>query len=170
MRLLATMVAIVATAYAAPAFADWEWTQWGMTRAQAYEAAQGKANFASANEKQRRMYRRGFVPVQVPELVSESRTGGTDFVAYLLFDIDTAKLVCVDLLPKPGTIIGADVRKALTASYGEPIQEQRKELPGVVWTTTTWVSARDTIELQLGGLGAKLKYCQRNKDTVAELH
>lgn len=169
MRYLMAIAAVILAAWAQPAFADWEWTRWGMTRLQAFEAGQGKASYASASEKQRRMYRRSFIPVQVPELVSDTRTGDTDFQAYLLFDVTTSKLVCVDLLPKPGTAINPDIRKTLIGLYGTPAQEQRKELPGVVWTTTTWVSERDTIELQTGGLGAKLKYCERPKDAVAEL-
>ncbi|MGE5478095.1 MAG: hypothetical protein ACM3Q1_15665 [Bacteroidales bacterium] len=169
MRILTAMVATILAAVASPAFADWEWTQWGMTRLQAYDAAQGKAAYASAADKQRRMYRRSFIPVQVPELVSESRVNGTDVQAYLLFDINTAKLACVDLIPKPGSSWAPDIRKQLVAAYGAPLNESRKELPGVVWTTTTWVTERDIVELQLGGLGAKLKYCERTKDAVAEL-
>lgn len=169
MRILLAMVATMLAAYTSPALADWEWTQWGMTRFQALEASQGKATYASASDKQRRMYRRSFIPVQVPELVVETRIGDTDFQAYLLFDVTSAKLACVDLIPKPGTTVNPDIRKALTSSYGAPVQEQRKQLPGVEWTTTTWVTERDTIELQLGGLGSKLKYCERAKETVAEL-
>lgn len=169
MRWSKALLALMVTAYAHPAAADWQWTQWGMTRGQALAASDGKAAFATAAEKQRRMYRRGFTPVQVPELVIDTHAAGTDFMAYLLFDTTTAKLVCVDMIPKPGSALTPALRHSLIAAHGTPVQEVRKELPGVEWTTTTWVSERDTIELQQGGLGTKLKYCERSKETVATL-
>lgn len=169
MRALLTTAAVAMVALTQPALADWEWTRWGMTRFQAFEAAQGKASYASTNDKQRRMYRRGFVPVQVPELVMETRSFGADAQAYLLFDVTSAKLVCVDLIPKQGSAFTPDIRNALTSAYGAPVQEQTKKLPGVEWTTTTWMGEHDTVELQLGGLGSKLKYCERAKEAVAEL-
>lgn len=167
MRWSKALLALMVMAYAQPAAADWQWTQWGMSRSQALLASEGKAAFATQQEKQRRMYRRGFTPVQVPELVIDAQAGGTDFQAYLLFDITSAKLACVDMIPKPGSAVTPALRQSLTAAYGAPVQEVRKELPGVEWTTTTWVGERDTIELQQGGLGTKLKYCERSKETVA---
>lgn len=169
MRALLIMAASAMVALSTPALADWEWSRWGMTRFQAFEAAQGKAAYTNASDKQRRMYRRSFVPVQVPELVMETRSFGADAQAFLLFDVTSSKLVCVDLIPKPGSAFSADIRKALSATYGTPVQEQSKKLPGVEWTTTTWVNENDTVELQLGGLGNKLKYCERAKEAVAEL-
>lgn len=145
-----------------PARADWEWTQWGMTPVQALSASHGKAMSATPAEKKRRTYRKGFVPIRVPELVADHHVGDTQLVAYLLFDIDTAKLVCVDLLPKPGQALPATLRATLARAYGQPEQEQRQELPGLTWTTTTWVHGDDRIELQQGGLGAKLQYCKRD--------
>lgn len=167
MRWSKALLALIVTAYAQPAAADWQWTRWGMTRVQTLAASDGKAAFATSAEKQRRMYRRGFTPVQVPELVIDAPAAGTDFSAYLLFDTTTAKLVCVDMVPKPGSAITPALRQSLTAAHGEPVKEVRKELPGVEWTTTTWQSERDTIELQQGGLGTKLKYCERSKEAVA---
>lgn len=170
MRTLLAMAACMVATYAPPAFADWEWTRWGMSRTQAWEASDGRAVQPSPSEKQRRMYRRSFIPVQVPELVADNRFAGIEFQAYLLFDVSTAKLTCVDLIPKPGYVAVPFLRETLVSAHGQPVSEQRKELPGVVWTTSTWVTERDTIELQLGGLGAKLKFCERaNKDAVAEL-
>lgn len=150
-------------ACAPSAHADWEWTHWGMTSSQALSASQGKAVFATATERQRRMYRRGFTPIQVPHLVAEHRAGDVDFLAYLLFDTTSAKLVCVDMVPKPGAALNPSVKNALTDTYGAPAQEETKQLPGIQWTVTTWVGDKDVIELQQGGLGAKLKYCQRDK-------
>lgn len=167
MRFSLALLTMALLICAQPAAADWEWTRWGMTRGQALSASQGKASFASSTEKQRRMYRRGYLPIQVPELVADSKADGGDFLAYLLFDVNSSKLVCVDMIPKPGAALPASLRTSLSASYGAPVQEVRKELPGVEWTTTTWVSDRDTIELQQGGLGTKLKFCERSNETVA---
>lgn len=167
MRGSKALLALMVMAYAQPAAADWQWTRWGMTRGEALSASQGKAAFATAQEKQRRMYRRGFTPIQVPELVIDAQAGGSEFQAYLLFDTTSAKLTCVDLIPKPGVAVSQTLRQGLVQTYGTPVQEVRKELPGVEWTTTTWVAEHDTIELQQGGLGTKLKYCERNRETVA---
>lgn len=167
MRWFKALLALMAMAYAQPAAADWQWTHWGMTRGEALSASQGKAAFATTAEKQRRMYRRGFTPIQIPELVIDSQAAGTEFQAYLLFDTTSAKLVCVDMIAKPGTPVTPALRQSLTAALGAPVQDVRKELPGVEWTITTWVADHDTIELQQGGLGTKLKYCERSKETVA---
>lgn len=144
-----------------PAHADWEWTRWGMTPVQAMSASQGKALSATSDEKKRRTYRKGFVPIRVPQLVADHHVQGAELVAYLLFDIDSAKLVCVDLLPKAGNTLPGDLKASLTKAYGKPAGEEEKELPGLHWTTTTWIAGSDRIELQQGGLGSKLQYCQR---------
>lgn len=167
MRCFLALLSLFLLACAQPAAADWEWTRWGMTPGQALSASQGKASFATNGEKQRRMYRRGFTPVQIPELVADTRTGGSDFLAYLLFDTASTRLVCVDMIPKAGTALPLTLRSSLEQAHGAPAHEVRKELPGVQWTTTTWANGRDIIELQQGGLGTKLKICERSKETVA---
>lgn len=138
-----------------------------MSPDQALTASQGKAVSATAAEKQRRAYRKGFVPVRVPHLVADHQLHDTGFQAYLLFDVETAKLVCVDLLPKPGEAMTGALRTTLKNRYGTPAQEERKQLPGVEWSTTVWLNGPDRIELQQGGLGAKLQYCQRDQGQVA---
>ena len=165
-RILAPIVTILLMA-GGQARADWEWTQWGMSPGQALAASQGKAVSATAEEKQRRTYRRGFAPIRVPQLVAEHRVAGADLQAYLLFDVSTARLVCVDLLPKAGTALPSDLHASLVGSLGAPVLEKRQQLPGIEWTTTTWTTDTDKVELQQGGLGAKLQYCQRDQGVVA---
>jgi len=166
LRILSIISAVLLIS-SAPAHADWEWTRWGMSPGQVLAASQGTAVSATAEEKHRRTYRRGFIPIRVPQLVVQHRLNGVDVLAYFLFDVDTARLVCVDLIPKAGEVLPADLRASLVSTLGAPVQEKRQQLPGLAWTTTTWTTDSDKIELQQGSLGAKLQYCQRDQGQVA---
>lgn len=172
-RILALLVTILLMGIE-QAHAGWEWAQWGMTPDQAQAASGGKAVTATTAEKQRRTYRKNFVPIRIPELVAGHQMAGSDFQAYLLFDVNSTRLVCVDLVTKtaPGQSLASvptnpALKPALTASYGKPADEKRQQLPGVEWTTTTWITDNETVELQQGGLGTKIQYCQRDQGQVA---
>ncbi|HLO77156.1 MAG TPA: hypothetical protein VK196_11945 [Magnetospirillum sp.] len=132
-----------------------------MTTEQALIASQGAAVRPSDRERHRRTYRRAFIPLRTPNLVVEHHLAGATFQAYLLFDAETRKLTCVDLIPKPGVPLTGALRVSLTETLGQPSQSRREQLPGLEWTVTTWITDHDTIVLQQGGLGAKLQYCER---------
>lgn len=172
-RILALLVTILLMGIE-QAHAGWEWTRWGMTPDQVQAASGGKAVTATTAEKQRRTYRKNFIPIRIPELVAGHHLAGSDFQAYLLFDVNTARLVCVDLVARtaPGQSLASippnpALKQSLSASYGQPVDERQQKLPGVEWTTTTWATDTDTVELQQGGLGTKIQYCQRDQGQMA---
>lgn len=158
----ASTALLIAVLGSQTARADWAWTRWGMNTSEVLLASGGAADFTNDEERKRRMYRRGFTAIRVPELVADHRLGGEMFNAYLLFEPASARLVCVDLIPKNGGAAPA-LKAALVAAYGSPQHEKREQLPGIEWTTTNWSTDRDTIELQQGGVGTKLQFCQHGK-------
>lgn len=158
----ATLLALTFATAALPgaARADWEWTRWGMTPREVVAASHGQVMPVPEKEQLRHTYRKGLAAGKIPELMTRSRMGDAEYVAYLLFDADSDRLVCVDLIPA-ATAHVAEQKKVLLTSLGSPNSETREKLPGLEWTTTIWTTPKEMVLLQEGRLGEKIQYCQR---------
>ena len=94
---------------AAKALADWQYTRWGMTRAQVIEASKGQAIAHAVKIRESwGIY---------PELVAPSRFAKHAFRAYFYFNGENDQLNAVRLVPV-GTVWCPDVAKALMTRYG----------------------------------------------------
>jgi hypothetical protein len=124
------------------AAADWQYTQWGMSKAQVVEASQGLAVDHLVDRRETwGIY---------PDLVAPSRFGKYRFRAYFYFDDDSGGLKAVRLDPLVGFWC-QDVAKSLMLRYGS---DQRLTNDYYVWRDD---SANNKISLS-GFSTCRVKY------------
>lgn len=104
------LTASILASFTSPAMADWQFTHWAMTPSEVETASGGKTR---PNDD------RGKDPVPlVAVLKMDHAASGFDFTAYFVFDSDKG-LARVELEPTDMARC-ADLRYALTSSYGRP--------------------------------------------------
>lgn len=114
----------LATCLSTPAWADWEWTRWGMTVREAHQSAPG------ASRKLEEPFPGGkYVNhLSVPAAISDLR-----FQALLAFD-KNGRLGFVELRPAGGDRDCAGVAAAMDAAFGEPLSERREPTERMLWS------------------------------------
>lgn len=141
-RQLALAGLLAFAAVPAVALADWQYTRWGMTKAQVADASDGLAIV-------HRVAKRETWGVY-PDLVAPSRFGRYEYRAYFYFDDKTGGLKAVRLDPEPG-VWCPDIAEAMLTLYGS---DQRMIEGYFIWRDET---ANNVISLS-GFSTCRIKY------------
>ena len=135
-RMIRTSIIIAAVLATTPAFADWQYTQWGMTADQAIAASSGALSPCTPTAC------KGATGGKLqPKTIGQYQSGEFKFENIMLFD-DAGGLAKVRLkLVDPAQI--TRLQSALVSKYGEFVVENAGFLH-----TRRWMTATDRIELQ----------------------
>lgn len=130
------------------AWADWEWTRWGMSPEQVVRASKGRATVLdpAAGKRLNR-----FEGTQILAVMSEYQAAGKVFEVRFGFDAER-RLNEVTL--NAGADAFYDLVRMMTAIYGAPVDGSDRIIPGRTWIDRSKGNAIQLIKLN----GAVIQY------------
>jgi hypothetical protein len=140
--MLRTVTVLTALLINTVAYADWQYTRWGMTVEQVAAASKGQLRLCNAAcDKQ-------VTDGEIARLYGQYRSGEFAFTAFAMFNKTTGKLAYMNL-KLDNSSQGNALIGALRAKYGEPATKTSSQLMSMF----VWREARDQINIVSIGSG-----------------
>jgi hypothetical protein len=140
--MIRTATVITALFITTGAYADWQYTRWGMTVEQVSAASKGQLRSCNA------VCDKQVTNGEIARLYGPYRSGEFQFTAFAMFDKSTNKLAYMNLKLE-NSLQGNALIGALRTKYGEPANQTNTQL----MTMLVWRDARDQIDIVTIGPG-----------------
>lgn len=142
-----------------PAYADWQWTRWGMTPEQVIRASRGSAQITSEQEKTSNRRTQHGRTVSEALLKSSHQAGSLNLIAWFLFGLD-GRLQCVALQARS---LADTIRleNELRVTYGTPNRDN--SIPLASLRSFQWNRDDIITFYQADILNGEVLYCSRGR-------
>jgi hypothetical protein len=141
------------------AFADWQWTKWGMTPQQVVSASKGVATLTSPDRRTKLSVSQAGKITMDAKLTAPYSANGFSFTAAFLFDVSTEGLKCVSLELVSGN--ANSLEGQLTTIYGKI--DRTRAIPPIGLNASYWDRNDEISLVTLRDSFTTLRYCSKDR-------